>query len=82
MTVSDELGALQRLDTEMVSLEMSSCHGECSDKKRKLLFKALLPVVTTPTSQLSPPHTVTSRSSKGEGAGIYLGVRTAAPSRV
>ena len=73
MTVSDELGALQRLDTEMVSLEMSSCHQECSDKKRKLVLKALLPVVTAPTSQLSPPHTVTSRSSKGSALLATLG---------
>ena len=57
MTLFEELGALQRQDTEMVSLEMSSCHQECSDKKRKLVLKDPFLVVTAPTSLLSlPPY--------------------------
>ena len=57
VTLIEQLGALQRQETEMVSLEMSFCHQECSDKKRKLVLKTLSPVVTAPTSLLSAvPH--------------------------
>ena len=55
MTLFEELGALQRQETEMVSLEMSSCHQECSDKKRKVVLKDPFLVVAASTSLLSPP---------------------------